>query len=66
MRTNFGNICVGDMFHTDIARWVKINDKEAISVMSQVCSNGTIKKFENESQIDLIWSCLIKFEQKID
>lgn len=41
----FGDLCLGDMFNTLSARWVKISETEAICVMSAIVTIGYVTKF---------------------
>ena len=49
----FNDLDTGDMFNTKPARWVKINDYEAICVMSGIHPVGLVRTFKDSSQ-DLI------------
>lgn len=57
----FGRLCLGDMFNTMTARWVKTSPTEAICVMSAIHPLGTIKQFEEDDEnIVLLWSAVLK------
>ena len=55
----FGAILIGDMFNTMTARWVKTSDTEAICVMSGMILLGEITEFKPDTQIVLLWSCIL-------
>ena len=56
----FGKICIGDMFNTKVARWVKTSETEAICVMSSIFSIGYIHSFGTKEPIVLLWSSVLK------
>lgn len=57
---HFSQLCIGDMFNTKPARWVKVSETEAICVLSGVFPLGTIREFTDEQSIILLWSCVLK------
>lgn len=46
----FDDLCIGDLFNTKSARYVKINNREAIVVMPGMFKVGTIIDFSNTKQ----------------
>lgn len=58
----FGRICIGDMFNTKAARWVKTSETEAICVMSAVHKLGSIHPFSADADIVLLWSAILRTE----
>lgn len=59
----FQEICVGDLFNTKAARWVKVSDTDAICVMSAVHPLGEIRSFNSDMDIVLLWSCVLRTNQ---
>ncbi len=56
----FSDLLIGDMFNTLPARWVKISPTQAICVMSGAIQLGSIRTIPDETEIILLWSCLLK------
>lgn len=56
----FKDICVGDLFNTKAARWVKVSDKKAVCVMSAVFAVGSIRPIGPDADIVLLWGRLLK------
>lgn len=57
----FGQLCIGDMFNTKAARWVKTSPDNAICVMSSIITLGEIKQFSHDDDhIVLLWSAILK------
>jgi len=63
MSYTFGQICIGDMFNTKPARWVKTSPTQAICVMSAVVPLGQIQTIPEQTEIVLLWSCVLRTEQ---
>lgn len=61
----FQNLTIGDMFNDKVARWVKTSLNEAICVMSAIVITGTIKKFQPDHTVVLLWSCCLKSDEDI-
>lgn len=60
MNNTFGQILIGDMFNTKVARWVKTSETHAICVMSGVFDIGIFKQFSQQESIVLLWSSLLR------
>ena len=56
----FGQICIGDLFNTKSARWVKTTEGHAICVMSSTVRLGAIHGFNSDAPIVLLWSVVLK------
>ena len=52
----FSELCIGDMFNTKVARWVKINDYQAICVQSGLIKLGSIQDFNQQQDVVLLYS----------
>ena len=52
----FEQLCIGDMFKTIIARWVKTSDSDAICVFSCVAVVGEKINFNPKREVVLLWS----------
>lgn len=52
----FSQIEIGDLFNTNLSRWVKTSDTEAICVWEGTFKLGEIHHFNDESEIVILWS----------
>lgn len=60
MGWTFGDLCIGDLFNTKAARWVKTSESEAICVMSALIPVGRISPFDiGRNDIVLLWSVVL-------
>ena len=55
----FGQLCVGDLFNTKAARWVKVSSNEAIVVLSGCFQVGHRVQFILSADVILLWSSLL-------
>lgn len=51
MGITFGDLDIGDMFNTKLARFVKIDDECAIAVMSTIIPIGNIRPFDDDCEV---------------
>lgn len=59
MGWTFGELCVGDLFNTKAARWVKTSESEGICVMSGLVALGKVRTFDKEIEVVLLWSTVL-------
>lgn len=52
----FGDLAIGDLFNTLAARWVKIDKKRAIVVMSGVFAVGDVDKIAPGRDVIVLWT----------
>lgn len=55
----FGQLCIGDLFNTKSARWVKTEDDEAICVMSGTYPVGKLCRFGEMDDVVVLWSAVL-------
>lgn len=55
----FGQLCVGDLFNTNAARWVKASSSEAIVVLSGCVPLGDRVPISQGMNVVLLWSSLL-------
>lgn len=55
----FQNLCIGDLFNTKSARWVKTEENMAIVVMSAILLKGKEYVFLDEETVILLWSSIL-------
>lgn len=63
MGWTFGDLCLGDLFNTKAARWVKTSETEAICVMSALIGLGQIVPFDLARDVVLLWSAVLNAER---
>lgn len=56
----FETICLGDMFNTKAARWVKVSATQAVVVMSGVFKVGDIRSIPSDERIILLYSSVLE------
>lgn len=55
----FSQLCIGDMFNTKAARWVKISTGQAICVMGGFVPVGNVQTIDNDEPVIVLWSCIL-------
>lgn len=60
----FEDLCIGDMFNTLAARWVKISETEAICVMSATVRIGNITSFPSDFNVLVLYSAILNLEKE--
>lgn len=60
----FEDLCIGDMFNTLTARWVKISETEAICVMSATVRIGNITSFPSDFNVLVLYSAILNLEKE--
>lgn len=59
----FQDLCIGDLFNTKIARWVKVSANEAICVMSAVVGLGSIDYFKADEDVIVLYSAILNYNE---
>ena len=58
--TTFNDLCIGDMFNTKDARWVKVEAGIAMCVMSALLPRGCFRAMDRDEDVIVLYSSIVE------
>lgn len=56
----FSQLCIGDMFNSTKARWVKVDKRCAIVVMSGLYNIGVVMQIDDDPEVTVLYSAILE------